>query len=377
MRIRTLSLLTILALVVAACGGGTSEETTTTADDQATTTLLEETTTTASVEGPEAQLLTYTLEPGSSYQYEVSLDQQIDLKTDGDPVAMGDEGLPGDASVSIVGTTVFTHTIADGPEPGTYEITISGDFSDLEISGTVDGESINEEVPEFAEMEPVERTIVVDESGRPVGDEFDEMGGLFGGEMGGLGGLDSFGDLGGSGFEYSHVGPQFPDEPVTVGDSWTDSFEVPMDIFGTGDAEPITSEIVSTVTDTDTIDGVEVLVIETTSTTSAIEFDLADFLIGFMMAFIPEGEEADVDLNELAEEIRFLFSIDESLDEVTTWFDADAGFARRADYTGGTRLVMDINMPDEETGEMVGIVVDMNVQQDVGYRLIEAAPPSA
>ena len=284
--------------------------------------------------------------------------------------------MPGDASINIVGTTVFTHSIADGPEPGTYEITITGDFTDLEITGTVDGEAITDEVPDFAAMEPVERTIVVDESGRPVGEDFGEMGGLFGGDMGGFGGLDSLGDLG-SGFEYSHVGPQFPDEPVAVGDTWTDSFEVPMDMFGTGDAEPITTEIVSTVTDTDTIDGAEVLVIETTSTTSAIEFDLANILIGFMMAFVPEGEEADVDLNVLADELRFLFSIDESSSLATTWFDAEAGFARQAEHSGGTHLVMDLNMPDEETGEMSGVIVDMTVQQSVGYRLIEAAAPSA
>ncbi len=31
---------------------------------------------------------------------------------------------------------------------------------------------------------------------------------------------------------------------------------------------------------------------------------------------------------------------------------------------------MDLNIPDEETGEMVGFVMEMGLDQDVTYRLI-------
>ena len=44
---------------------------------------------------------------------------------------------------------------------------------------------------------------------------------------------------------------------------------------------------------------------------------------------------------------------------------------------GQKLILMDINMPDEETGEMVGVVMEMNVEQTVGYELIEADVPSA
>lgn len=352
-----------MAMIVAACGGGTTAESTTTVDDQTETTLAATTTTAAPAPAaPDAQRLTYNLEPGSSTQYEVTLDQSIDMTAEGDAAAMGEEEMPGEMSIDLVGTTTFTHSVAEGPEPGTFEITIVGDFSDLEITGTVDGESIADEIPDFATMDPVEHTIVVDESGHPIGDDSGEFDDLFGG----LDGMGGFGDLSGmAGIEFSHVGPEFPEEEVTVGDSWSEIIEVP----GMSEDDSITTEINSTVTGTDTVDGAEVLVIETQSVTSAIEFDLAEFLLGFMFAFAPEGTEGSADLEGL-EDLRFLFSIDETTTDLTTWFDAEEGVARQAEYNGGTHLVMDINMPDEESGEMVGFKVDMSVDQTVGYRLV-------
>jgi len=364
MRTRTLSLLAVLVLTVAACGGATTEETTTTDAAPATTT------TQAPAEAPDAKRLTYSLEAGTSYEYEVTLDQSIQMATEGDTTAMGDEEIPGDMSVAVKGTTTFSHSVAEGPEPDTYEITITGDFSDLSITGTVDGEPIDE-LPDIAAMDPIEHTVVVDASGRPIREDSDEFGDLFGS----FGGVPDMGDLGslGSGFEFSHVGPQFPDDELTVGDTWTDTVEAPM----TMGEDPVTTEIVSTVTAVEEIDGAEVLVIETTSTTSAIEFDLAEFLIGFLMAFAPEGGEGSEDLEALTENLRFLFSIDETVNDLITWFDAEAGLARKADYSGGTHLVMDINMPDEESGEMIGFILDMTLDQSVGYRLLGAETPSA
>lgn len=350
MRIRHISIVTVLALGVAACGADAAV--------QSTTTAVESTT-------PDALRLSYSLEPGTTFEYEVGIDQQIEMSATGDASAMGDEEIPGDASINLTGTTAFTHSVAEGPQPGTYEITISGDFTDLQITGTIDGEPIGQtDIPDFAELEPIEVTIVVDEQGNVIVD--DEP---FGDPLGGLGG---FGDFAAPGMDPGQfVGPPFPDRPVTVGDSWSESIESP--VFMDGD--PIVTQIESEVTATDTIDGHEVLVIETTSTTSMIEFDLAEFLVGFFQAFIPEGatdvETAEIDA--IAEGLRFLFIIDETVSDMTTWFDAEAGYARQAEFSMSTSIVMDINMPDDETGELVGFGMEMRIAQDVTYRLIDAA----
>ena len=362
---RILSALAVLALVLAACtGGGDAAETTTTAPDASTTTAES---------APEAMLLSYSLQPGSTHSYEVTLDQQIDLTSEGEGAAAGDEELPGSMSITLDGTTIFTHTVAEGPEPGTYEVTIRGEFTDLAVEGTVDGEPVQPgEVPDVAEMEPIDITIIVDEQGNLISEPA-QTGDLFGGDLGGLGGLGGLENLA-PGTELGRlVGPPLPEEPVTVGDSWSETREIPMPMGLEGN--PVTTEINSEVIATDILDGEDVLVIETEMITSPIEFDLAEFLIGFFSAFLGEdaSEEDQAELDALIEDLRFLFVIDESIGNMTTWFDTEAGLARQSELDSETHLIMDLNMPDQATGEMMGLVLDMNVDQVVSYRLVDSA----
>lgn len=356
---RLFSVIAVLALVVAACGGAVSDESTTTSGPEDPVTTV--------ASAPEGQLLSYSLEAGSQYEYEVDLVQHIEMAVTGEGPSFEEEGLPGEAVIDLAGTAVFTHTVADGPEEGTYAVTIEGEFTDLDVSGTVDGEPIDSEgeIPEVAElagMDPIEVTVIVDEQGNPVLDDEsveDPLDGLFG-DLGGFGATPAPGmDPG------QFVGPAFSDEEVAVGDTWSDEVETP----GMGD-EPVVTNITSTVTGIEEIDGSEVYVIETQTTTSPIEFDLAEFFIGLLTAFgAPEGEEA-AEFEALIEQIRFLISIDESESDSVTWFDAEAGNALKYTLAGDTHMVMDLNVPDETTGELSGFVMDMAIGQEIEYRLI-------
>ena len=363
MRTRTFTLLAVLALVAAACSSSDAGDSTTTTPSAA------ETTTTTTVPAPEAVQLSYSLEPGVSYEYEVDVDQTIDMSTSGDTSALGEsegEDIPAEMSVEVSGTSVFTHTVAEGPEPGTFEITITGDFSDMEFEGTIDGEPVDpSEIPDMAEMDPVDITIVVDEQGNVIPDD---SGGLGDELFGGLGGLDMMDQLGAGGGAGRFIGPPLPDSEVTVGDTWSDTVEIPT-MLG---EDPVVTEIASEVVGTGTVDGIEVLVIETTNSTSEIEFDLAELLIGFMTAFVPEdmSEEEQAELDALVEDLRFAFMVDPQVTETTTWFDPEAGLALEAELSGDTHLVMDMNIPDESTGELVEFALDMNIVQHVTYRLI-------
>lgn len=361
MRFRTISILAVLALVVAACGGGVGNDATTTSAGVATTT----TDAPEADSAPEAKLLAYNLVPGTTYEYEVSIDQQIDMSATGDASAMGDEEIPGEASINIKGTTAISHSVAEGPEEGTYEVTIKGDFTDLTITGTIDGEPIDaDDIPDFAELEPIDVTVVVDEQGNMIVDN-ELFGDALSGDLGG------FGDLAAPGMDPGRfVGPPFADREVTVGDTWSETIETPMLM---GD-DPIITQVDNKVTGTESIDGFDVFVIETTSTTSMIEFDLAEFLTGFFQAFIPDdaSDEEKAEVEAIAEELRFLFLIDETVAEMTTWFDTEAGYARQAEFSMGTSVVMDFNMPDDDTGEMVGFGMEMDIAQNVTYRLIGA-----
>jgi hypothetical protein len=350
MRSTTLSLLAALGLIVAACGVEGST-----------------TTTTEPAPVPEAVVLSYDLEPGTSINYEVTLDQHIDMTTTGDSAALAAEDVPGEASIDVTGTTTVGFSVADGPEPGTYAVTVTGDFSNLTVDGTLDGEPIDpSEIPDFAEIPPIEETIIVDEQGNVIpqeGEDMGEFGDLFG-DLGGLGGLGSFGsELG------QFVGPHFSDREVTVGDTWSDTNETPL--FGD---QVLTTTVDNEVTGTDEVDGHEVFVIESTTTMSPVEIDLAEILIGFFQAFIPEDatEEELAELEQLTSQLRFLFAMDATSSEMTTWFDAESGQARKAEVEGGADISLDANFPDDETGEMTAFAVTVSMQQSVSYHLLPA-----
>lgn len=74
---------------------------------------------------------------------------------------------------------------------------------------------------------------------------------------------------------------------------------------------------------------------------------------------------------QLRDSMRFLFHVDAAEQEMTTWFDAEAGVAVRTETGGSNRIRMDVNVPDEETGEMVSFSMDMSITQSMTFRLLE------
>ena len=340
-----------LVLVLGACNGAAGGDGTT------TTPPPPPTSTTAAVSQP--QLISYTLGAGNTLAYEIEFEIAIDMVVTGDASALTDgEELPGDLDVIMSGKTTLTYDIQDGPEPGTYEITITGEFADLAVTGTADGESVDTEtVPELVEMDPLEVTVVVDSQGRVVGD-FDPTAGLMGGSLGAF--------LPGQGTDLARfVGPPMPEGEVEVGSTWSETIETPLFV-----GDPITTTITSEVTG---IDADGIVQIETTTVVSEISFDMGTLLIEMFEAFIPEdaSEEEIAQLELLKEELRLIFSIDETADEMVTRFDPVLGLAVEAVSGGDTRLAMDVNMPDETTGDMVAFSIEMDMSQNVTYRLID------
>lgn len=359
MRTRISIVLTVLALVAVACSGGGSDASSTIAPP------TEDTTTTAA--NAEAVLLSYSLVPGTTHEYEVELDQTIEMTSSGDTTAMGDEALPGELSIDMVGTSTFSHTVSEGPEPGVFEVHIVGDFSDLTFSGTIDGEPVDEsEIPDMAQMEPVDITVLVDEQGNIIPDDNE---GIEDGLFGDFGGLDMLESLGGGSAAFDRfAGPPLSDGEVTVGDTWSETIEVP----ALPDSDPVVTQVDSEVVGVEEFDGSEVFVIETTTTTSPIEFDLAQILVGFMTAFVPEDatDEERAEIDQLVEQLRFVISVDETVGELTTRFDPAEGLAKQTDFANTTHMVMDVNIPDETTGDLVEFAMDMTITQDVTYRLV-------
>jgi hypothetical protein len=311
-------------------------------------------------------VLSYSLSEGDEFSYEVGLDQHIEMTATGGSTFMG-EDVPGEASVDITGTATLTHVVSAGPEPGTYEVHITGEFADVAATGEVDGESVDtSDIPDFAVPKPVDVTVVVDEQGNivPQGPEGESpLGDLFGGLGGGLGGAAPTPGLEPGQF----IGPPLPDEEVAVGDTWTEEIEKP----GPGE-EPIVTSITSTVSGVEDLEGTEVLVIDSNATTSLIEFDLAELFAGMLGAMAPEGtpDEQTAEFEEMMDQIRMQITVDETTADSRTWFDAAEGVAKQSETNAATSISMDMNVPDETTGEMAGFVMDMTLDQDITYRLI-------
>lgn len=353
-------LVAALALVLAACGGAaTTSSTPTDAAGNTSPASAEE-----AGEVPQAIPLSYSLEPGASFTYEIQLIQDMVMTSSGDPSAMDGEQPPGDADLRIEATATFTYDVSAGPEPGTYAVTITGEFGNVEVTGTVDSEPVAPgDVPEFAALEPVETTIIVDEKGNVIPD-------VDGGEDL-LGGMDflSGGSMPGT-ETASFFGPPLPDGEVTVGDTWTETTETPMP-FG---EEPVITTVEGRVVGTDQVDGVEVFVIEATTSTSEVRFDLGEFFAGFFEAFLPEDatDEEKAEMEALTEAMKFLFAMDPSTSTSTSWLDPDTGIVRRAEAATSIRFTMDIAMPDEETNELVEFGMEMTLDQEMTLRYLDS-----
>jgi hypothetical protein len=347
-------------MILAACGGSSSEGDPDSNSPQ------------SGADAPVEVLLTYQLADGASYVYDVALEQSIKMSAEGSGAALDEDELPGSADINISGSGQFTFDVADGPDEGTFLVTITGEVEDMSVTGNVDGEPVSEEdVPEFASIEPVSVTLVVDDKGNIIPED-SSVDDPFGGVLGGLGGLGGMGVGSVPGAELGQFfGPPFDDEAVTVGDTWSTSFETPG--FG---SDPIVTTIDSEVTGTDTVGGVEVLVIDTNTVVSAFEFDLADFFIGMFTGFLSDDAslEEQAEIDQLVENLRFLISSDETTSNSKTYFDPETGMTQAFDVASLANLSFDLNFPDEETGELSSFVMDMSVDQKVSYQLATAEP---
>ena len=385
MRHRTAVALAAYALVLAACQGGETTETTiaeSTSTTTTTATVTETTTTTTvddrsagapsvptgSVEAPVAGLLSYRFQPDSTLSYALDLDQSIRMRADGDAEALGEDELPIDADMAVSAATVMTYEVYPGPSEDTYELVITADFEDLDVSGTVNGEAIDELgegdiASEIASVEPIETSVIIDAAGNIISGAGGELD-FFGDSFGALGGLatDQLG---------RPIGPTFPtDRELTVGDTWTEttSEEGP-------NGETISATTTHTVIDAQSIGSATTLVIESVTESDAVDIDFSDFFRALFEGFAGLGGEESgqlpPEMEEMMDQLEFRISIAPSTATATTWFDPESGIVRRSEVQSTVALQMVFRAPDETTGELVGFEMEMEMDQSATIALVE------
>lgn len=361
MRARLAVMFVATALLSVACGPGQD------ATPPSSTTPVPSTTTQAV-----PVVFTYSYEPGDHHDYAFALDQnlQMTVEAEGDASLLG-ENPPQDINVATSIAGNISYDIGEGPEPGTRAISIAGVFDELAITGTVDGEPVDESmveegtVPDLVEVPDL--TIVIDEHGNLVsvdGEEVPEDLALFGDPFSSLGDFTS-GGLGG------HFGPAFPDRPLAVGDSWSSTQSNEID--GLVPTVSVTSSY--EVVGTETRGGHKVTVIEFTTETSEVEIDLGEMFQQLFDAFGELGSELGetTDTTAAVPEITFLITVAPSSASGTIWFDQDAGTVTQYAQDTATSISMLMDLSDADGVARMGVTMDLGMQ--LTAELVEA--PSA
>ncbi len=310
----------------------------------------------ATTEAPaDGEVLAYGFEAGDVIRYEVEIEQHIVLESAGDPGALADADTPQNADVTVTAAGPFTYEVAEGPEPDTFGITVPGEFDQTTVDGTADGEPVDDvaDIADLGVAQPVSSVVVVDRQGRILeeGDPATDALGLGATPLAGL-----TGDLG------RVPGPILSTEPVATGSTWTET---------TTDAafgdEPVETVTEATVSGAEPLDEVDTLRIEAVSQTGRAEIDLADFFVEFMGSFTEDPESAAA----LADEVVFRITVDPSSTESTTWFDPELGLARQVTTTGPpTAFLMEVALPDEDTGDLQSSELRLSVSQSLTYSLV-------
>lgn len=245
----------------------------------------------ASVVFPAA--VTYAYEPDTRLSYRVELsgtDRTRDASAGTPENSDLGLGLPeGELELETSAVIEQTYRIGPGPADKTLEIHLTSDLTELSITGAEDVDEtledldqtlLGSQLPGFGEIPSV--TVVVDEQGRVLDFAFSEVEAPYESADQALLGLvqeqimsaNAIGtDLDGP------LGPVFPaDQLLDVGSVWTDTTESRIG------GQAIVTDYTHEITDVAELDGVEVVVIESTGAISGYEIDLEDLIRSVMEA---------------------------------------------------------------------------------------------
>lgn len=341
------ALLAVLAVTVTAC----SSEGTTPSTPPSTT------------QPAPAFALAYRYEPGDHLDYGFSLDQHIvmTIESEGGESLLGRD-VPGAVDVTTDVRGTVSYDLATGPEPGTVRLSISGAFDQMNVSGTVDGRDVTEEmtqdgtVPDLLQVPDL--TLVLDARGNIVsvaGEEVPDDAAFFGDPFSQLGDLTSGGLS-------NHFGPAFPDRELRAGESW--SFDRSESIPGLIDE--ITVNTTYEVRGTETRDGHDYVAIDFVTRTSEIVIDLGEMFRNLFQSFGEMSSELGEEPAEIPD-LAFVITVAPSEASGTIWFDEAAGRSQRIEQATAATIdmVMDVSGTDGDSHTAAHLEIAMNLAAEL------------
>jgi hypothetical protein len=280
------------------------------------------------------EALRYGISDGTTLVYDMTM--SMDMVTDMSG-AFADQGAMGPIEMDMVLAATTAYEVEEGIEEGTYLVSMS--FEELSfdsLSMTMGGEdlmagmdgllddSMSAEMAGLSEMK-----FVIDEQGQMLGVSVDGQSIDFGNLMGG----SQFGGLG-SGTPF--LGPELPEGVVDEGDTWSATWDTEF-VPGKEISVSANSRVVA-------VEG-DVYVIETETTTGAIEMTMADLLAA--------SSTEEFDMAELAGmgDMSMTMSMDANTGASKVWFDVNRGIPVRQEWSGGATTSMAMNVGGE-SGDM-------------------------
>ena len=289
---------------------------------------------TAAIETLIGEPLRYGISDGTDLVYDMtmSMDMVTDMRG-----AFADQGVMGPLEMDMALAASTRYSIEDGIEEGTYLVSMS--FEELSfdsLSMTMGGEdlmagmegmlddSMSAEMAGLSEMK-----FVIDEQGRMLAVSVDGQQV----DIGNLAGGSQFGALG-TGTPF--LGPELPEGGVSEGDTWSATFDTEL-VPGKEITASADSRVIA-------VEG-DVYVIETETSTEAIEMTMADL-------FAASSTE-EVDMTELLElgDMSMSMTMDANTGTSTVWFDASRGLPVRQEWSGGATMTMSMTA-DGQSGDM-------------------------
>lgn len=292
------------------------------------------------------QEYSYGFEVGQVLDYRLDLQRRIVLDSGGTSVEAVAGDLPGQADVTVSASGLFTYTIRQGPQEGTYLLTIEGEYDEMEVSGTIDGETVDDpgEIGELSSLGPESTTLVVDSAGHVLEP-------VWGGAP------NRSPTPGTSGGAAGFMGPILPPDPLGTGETWGETFtEMAM---GAAEVEGVLEGSL-----TGPAEGDEVI-FENVKTTAAGEIDMAPFYRDFLLATAEGGEEI-----EGLDQLVFRIGVDPGYARTIGRFDPESGLPLHTTVESTSRTATESTLPDPDTGELQRFEMSIGIEQSTTYELV-------
>jgi len=263
------------------------------------------------------RMLRYGDEPGTTRSYDVTATVTGSTTFEGDAA----EGGPLEAAIDMTTGYRLGYAFEEDAAPEDLLLTMSIEVTDLDGTVSAFGDSQELSIEDLG-TQPPPMVVTIDDRGTVVGITEGQQ--ALPTEM-----LDALGSAPAALLTPQHFGPEFPEEPVGIGDAWTTDATVSRFGFAIethGEHRVVAEE---------QVEGRPTLRIESTIDTSPTELSMEDLL----RAMAQPGEEIDQDQIDLLVSMfetlggELSASVAGSTTTMTTWFDPEAGVVVRLEST--------------------------------------------